>query len=62
VKGLCARGGFVVDLDWKGGHVASVKILSKNGGKLRIRSGDYRFEAETKSGEMIQLDKSLSKK
>jgi alpha-L-fucosidase 2 len=62
VKGLCARGGFVVDLDWKEGKVTEVKILSKEGGKLRVRTGEYKFEAQTKSGENIQLDMNLIKK
>ena len=61
VKGLCARGGFVIDMDWKEGRVTSVKIFSKNGGKLRVRSGSYRFEAATRSGEIIQLNTTLNK-
>jgi alpha-L-fucosidase 2 len=62
VRGLCARGGFVVDLVWKNGKITEVKILSKNGGKLRVRSGEYRFETQTTSGENIHLDKNLNKK
>lgn len=62
VKGLCARGGFVVDLEWKEGKVSDVKILSKNGGKLRVRAGEYKLEAQTKSGENIHLDKNLINK
>ncbi len=38
VKGLCARGGFVVDMEWKGGRLSAAKVLSKIGGTLRIRS------------------------
>lgn len=38
VSGLCARGGFVVDMDWNGGKLASAKITSTIGGTLRIRS------------------------
>lgn len=37
IKGLVARGGFVVDIDWKNGKVESLKIVSKNGGNCRIR-------------------------
>lgn len=62
VAGLCARGGFVVDLDWKEGKVSGVKIQSKNGQKLSLRTGALRFEAQTKSGEIIHLDKNLTKK
>lgn len=38
VKGLCARGGFVVDMAWKDGRLTKAKILSTIGGVLRIRS------------------------
>lgn len=37
IKGLVARGGFVVDIDWKNGKVESLKIVSKNGGNCRVR-------------------------
>jgi len=62
VKGLCARGGFVVDLAWENSRITEVKILSKNGGKLRVRSGEYQFETQTTTGEKIHLDKKLNKK
>lgn len=38
VKGLVARGGFVVDIEWNGAQLSHAKILSRIGGVLRIRS------------------------
>ncbi|RGX87473.1 glycoside hydrolase family 95 protein [Bacteroides intestinalis] len=38
VKGLKARGGFTIDMEWKGGQLLSGKIKSALGGNLRIRS------------------------
>lgn len=38
VKGIVARGGFVIDLSWKNGVVDQVVIHSRNGGNCRLRS------------------------
>jgi alpha-L-fucosidase 2 len=38
VKGLRARGGFVVDEEWSGGNLRTVTVQSTIGGTLRLRS------------------------
>ena len=38
VKGLVARGAFVVDINWKDGMLTTAKICAKNGGLCTIRS------------------------
>ena len=38
VKGICARGGFVVDIDWKDGDLSSALIKSSMGGSCVIRT------------------------
>ena len=38
VKGLMARGGFEIDMQWSDSKVQTVKVLSKIGGNLRLRS------------------------
>jgi alpha-L-fucosidase 2 len=37
VKGLCARGGFEVDMRWKDLQITSLKLLSKNGNNCSIK-------------------------
>jgi alpha-L-fucosidase 2 len=37
VKGLIARGGFVIDMSWKSGKITWLKIRSKIGGNCRLR-------------------------
>lgn len=37
VKGLVARGGFVVDMEWREGKLTSASIASRLGGNCRIR-------------------------
>ncbi|MDR2840155.1 MAG: glycoside hydrolase family 95 protein [Paludibacter sp.] len=38
VKGLVARGGFGIDIDWEKGKITHLKIVSKYGGNCRLRT------------------------
>ncbi|MCF2946650.1 glycoside hydrolase family 95 protein [Paraglaciecola aquimarina] len=38
VKGLVARGGFIVDIKWQNGEVNYLKVTSRLGGNLRLRT------------------------
>lgn len=48
VKGLKARGGFEIDLTWKDGKVATIKVRSALGGICRIRV-QQRLKADSKN-------------
>jgi alpha-L-fucosidase 2 len=56
VKGLCARGGFVVDIDWADGKLTKARIHSKLGGQCRVRYGEKVVTYETKAGEVVTTD------
>jgi alpha-L-fucosidase 2 len=54
VKGLCARGGFVVDISWENSILKEVKIHSKKGGLCTIIYKGKEFKIQTKeSGNYI---------
>ncbi|MGM9779127.1 MAG: glycosyl hydrolase family 95 catalytic domain-containing protein [Prevotella sp.] len=38
VRGLVARGSFVVDIEWDGSQLSKARIISRRGGTLRLRS------------------------
>lgn len=60
VTGLCARGGFEVDLTWNGGQLEDVAIRSKLGNRCRLRYGEQTVSFDTKAGQLIRLDGDLS--
>lgn len=54
VKGLCARGGFMMDIKWSKGKLVQLKIVSKAGQPLHIRyNGIIRKISTTKNGTYL---------
>jgi alpha-L-fucosidase 2 len=51
VKGLCARGGFVVDMKWTYNNLKEAKIFSEKGGKCTLIYKDKTQEIILKAGE-----------
>jgi len=60
VKGLCARGGFTVDLAWKDSQLTEVRIVSKLGGPLKLRLGTQVATFDTQPGQTLTVDGSLA--
>lgn len=59
VKGICARGGFVLDIFWQNGNLSRVKALSKLGNPCNIRYQDKTVQFETKKGKTYSLNGNL---
>ena len=55
VTGLCARGGFVVDVTWDNGQLKRAVIHSKVGGPCRVRYRDREVELATEPGKSYNL-------
>jgi alpha-L-fucosidase 2 len=60
VTGLCARGGFEIDLAWKNGALTRAEIRSKLGNSCRLRSGQREMELPTKPGHSYVFDGELN--
>ena len=50
VRGLCARGGFELDIAWAGGKLQSCKLRSKNGNACMVRYGEKTLNLRTDAG------------
>ncbi|MBQ8402874.1 MAG: glycoside hydrolase family 95 protein [Clostridia bacterium] len=49
--GLCARGGFDVSAEWRGGKAVRVSVTANAGGTLKMLVGEERVEREMLAGE-----------
>ena len=62
VSGLCAEGGFEIDMTWKDMLLTEVTIKSKLANRAKIRYSDKSVELDIKPGQIIRLDAKLNNK
>ena len=56
VTGLCARGGFEVDIAWQGGRLTGATVHSLSGNPARLRYGSTTHDLDLKKGESFRWD------
>ena len=59
VKGLRARGGFEVSLQWKGGRLQAAEIRNAGAAACKVRYGAKTAEFALKAGQVLCLDADL---
>jgi alpha-L-fucosidase 2 len=55
VKGICARGGFEIAMEWNAKALKKVIVFSKNGGKTTLICGDKNKTVTLKKGQKMEL-------
>ena len=55
VRGLCARGGFVVDMEWNEGELVSASVRSTAGGPCTIRCKGVEKTVDTLPGQVLHI-------
>jgi len=56
IKGLCARGGFDVDVYWKDGKLAKAEILSKAGKSCLVKYENQTIDLKTNEGKTFKIN------
>ncbi|MGI4869884.1 MAG: glycosyl hydrolase family 95 catalytic domain-containing protein [Janthinobacterium lividum] len=59
VRGLHARGNFVVNLKWKKGVLQAVEVQALAGGPCVVRYGDKQVQLATRAGQVLRLSGEL---
>ncbi|TPG33406.1 glycosyl hydrolase family 95 catalytic domain-containing protein [Flavobacterium pectinovorum] len=56
VKGICARGGFEIEMNWENKILKKVSVSSKTGGKTTLINGDKKQDITLKKGEKLEIN------
>lgn len=59
IKGLCARGGFELDMKWKNGRLSALNILSKAGNICTVKYAGKELKFTTERGKRYSIDTAL---
>ena len=54
-KGVCAKGGFELDITWKDGKPVEITVKSKSGEKCNLRYGNSTLSFGTKKGRSYKV-------
>ena len=54
IRGIRARGGYLVNMEWKDGQLAAAEITSIESGVCMIRVGDRKYEIENETGNTVE--------
>jgi alpha-L-fucosidase 2 len=61
VKGLCARGGFIVNIKWKQGKLEQIELLSIAGNECWLRYGGKELRVATQKGKKYVFNNNLER-
>ena len=59
INGICAQGGFVLNIRWQQGHLIGVDVTSKAGQPCLLRYGDKETRFTTQKGKSYRLNGEL---
>ncbi|TKG92477.1 glycoside hydrolase family 95 protein [Puteibacter caeruleilacunae] len=59
INGLCARGGYTIDIDWQNGNLTKATIHANKPGKCTIKYGKASATIDVQPGQPITLDHNL---
>jgi len=60
VKGICGRGGFVLDITWSGGKLQHLSVISRTGNPLVLRYNGKVFNMRTEKNKRYEFDGALT--
>jgi len=60
IKGVCTRGGFEIDMEWKDGDIVHLRVLSKEGQLCKLRYNNKTVEFETEEGKEYYMGRNFT--
>ncbi|HEY8421375.1 MAG TPA: hypothetical protein VIL05_06520 [Thermoclostridium sp.] len=61
VKGLCARGAFIVDIEWRDNMLVHVRICARKDSFCRLRFREHKVQFNAEAGKCYEFDGNLNR-